>query len=113
MQERIKLAPSQAHTYNNPAVNHLFVQATVTTILVAGASAGVALAMPWQLQNRPKKITKHLYSKSMDNSKIQMPYFVISLLNVLLQFLTCNEASVGVSVLVLVSHAGTPSNTAA
>lgn len=55
MQERIKLAPSQAHTYNNPAVNHLFVQATVTTILVAGASAGVALAMPWQLQNRPKK----------------------------------------------------------
>lgn len=49
MQERIKRAPNQAHTYNNPTVNHLFVQATVTTVLVAGALAGVALAMPWQL----------------------------------------------------------------
>lgn len=52
MQERIKLAPSQAHTYNNPAVNYLFVQATVTTFLVTEASAGVALAMSWQIQNR-------------------------------------------------------------
>lgn len=51
-QERIKLAPSQAHTYNNPAVNYLFVQATVTTFLVTEASAGVALAMSWQIQNR-------------------------------------------------------------
>lgn len=54
MQERIKLAPSQAHTYNNPAVNHLFVQSRVTTIPVTGASAGVALAMPWQLQTTEK-----------------------------------------------------------
>lgn len=53
MQERIKLAPSQAHTYNNPAVNHLFVQTRVTTTIpVTGASAGVALAMPWQFQTR-------------------------------------------------------------
>lgn len=51
MQERIKLTASQAHTYNNPAVNHLFVQAKVTTILATGASAGVALEMPWQHQN--------------------------------------------------------------
>lgn len=50
MQERIKLTASQAQTYNNPAVNHLFVQAKVT-ILATGASAGVALEMPWQLQN--------------------------------------------------------------
>lgn len=49
MQERIKLPTSIAHTYNNPAVNHLFVQARVTTIPVTGASAGVALAMPWLL----------------------------------------------------------------
>lgn len=49
MQERIKLPPGLAHTYNNPAVNHLFVQTKVTTIPVTGASAGVALAMLWQL----------------------------------------------------------------
>lgn len=55
MQERIKLAPSQAHTYNNPAVNYLFVQATVTAFLVTEASAGVALAMSWQIQNRRTK----------------------------------------------------------
>lgn len=48
-QERIKHPPSLAHTYNNPAVNHLFVQTRVATIPVTGASAGVALAMPWQL----------------------------------------------------------------
>ncbi len=48
-QERIRLALSQANTYNNPAVNHLFVQTRVTTIPETGASAGVALAMPWQL----------------------------------------------------------------
>lgn len=55
MQERIKLACSQAHTYNNPAVNYLFVQATVTAFLVTEASAGVALAMSWQNQNRGTK----------------------------------------------------------
>lgn len=47
--ERIKLPPSIAHTYNNPVVNHLFVQTRVATITLTGASAGVALAMLWQL----------------------------------------------------------------
>lgn len=46
MQEIIKLPPGLAHTYNNPAVNHLFVQTRGTTIPVTGASAGGALAMP-------------------------------------------------------------------
>lgn len=64
MQERIKLAPSQAHTYNNPAVNYLFVQATVTAFLVAEASAGVALAMSWQIQNRGTKKISPLSSES-------------------------------------------------
>ena len=49
MQERIKLPPGLAHTYNNPAVNHLFVQTRVTTIPVTDASAGGTLAMPLQL----------------------------------------------------------------
>lgn len=48
-QERIKLPPSPAHTYNNPAVNHLFVQTRVATIPLTGALVRVALAMPWQL----------------------------------------------------------------
>lgn len=64
MQERIKLAPSQAHTYNNPAVNYLFVQATVTTFLVTEASAGVALAMSWQIQNR------HTHEKKPSSQKM-------------------------------------------
>lgn len=53
-QERIKLAPGQAHTYNNPAVNHLFVQTGVTAAPATGASAGVALVMPQQFQAKKR-----------------------------------------------------------
>lgn len=72
MQERIKLAPSQAHTYNNPAVNYLFVQATVTTFLVTEASAGVALAMSWQIQNRHTHAQKNPLVRKCRRHKLQI-----------------------------------------
>lgn len=49
MQERIKLPPSRARTYNNPAVNQVFVHGRESPLFLTGASAGVALAMPWRL----------------------------------------------------------------